>query len=332
MTAPGCPFPLRRVRRRPAPSDYRQVHLFHGLLKDSTPRVEAHRRGMRVITELVLAHTSDEHPWFQRARRAKPGSTHRDWYLWDEDTSTASARRGRIQGLRGRPTGCSDPRRPGHFPGHRFYGHQPSLNYDNPAVRQAMFDVVDYWLSMGVDGLRLDAVPYLYARDGTTRENLLRDLFEFQCPAAVLPTLASRTACCWPRPTSGRRTRWPTWAGDMRYGVPLSPRQVCSWWCSPRKEDCFLMVDILTETPTTPPECQWPCPYATTTIDVLRDGAGLTRSATCTGFTWPRPPGLDQRGHPPVARPAKAGFYDCLHVRCDERAFFSMPGNNHLLR
>ncbi len=125
---------------------------------------------MRVITELVLAHTSDEHPWFQRARLARPGTNQRDFYVWSDTPDKFSEARVIFKDFES-SNWSYDAVAQAYF-WHRFYSHQPSLNYDNPSVRQAMFDVVDFWLSMGVDGLRLDAVPYLYAREGTTCENL----------------------------------------------------------------------------------------------------------------------------------------------------------------
>src|SRR5580704_1538646 len=158
-------------------SDYRRVHPSYGTLQDFRRVLrEAHRRGMRVITELVLAHTSDEHPWFQRARKAPPGSVYRDFYIWSDTPDRFSE--ARVIFTDYETSNWSFDSVAGAYYWRRFCSHQPSLNYDNPAVRQAMFDVVDYWLEMGVDGLRLDAVPYLYAREGTSCENL-PETFEF---------------------------------------------------------------------------------------------------------------------------------------------------------
>src|SRR6202034_343840 len=120
--------------------------------------------------ELVLAHTSDEHPWFQRARRAAPGSVQRDFYLWSDTPDRFSEARVIFKDYE-TSNWTFDPVDDAYY-WHRFYSHQPSLNYANPVVRQAIFSVVDYWLAMGVDGLRLDAVPYLFAREGTSCENL----------------------------------------------------------------------------------------------------------------------------------------------------------------
>jgi maltose alpha-D-glucosyltransferase/alpha-amylase len=236
-------------------SDYRQVHPSYGTLRDfRTFLREAHRRGMRVITELVLAHTSDQHPWFQRARRAKAGSAHRDFYVWSDTPDRFAEARIIFKDFE-TSNWSYDSVAQAYF-WHRFYSHQPSLNYDNPAVRQAMFDVVDYWLAMGVDGLRLDAVPYLYAREGTTCENL-PETFEFlrQLRAHIDGRFEGRMLLA-------EANQWPedavAYMGDgdvchMAFHFPLMPRM----FMAARQEDRFPIVDILAETPTTPPECQW---------------------------------------------------------------------------
>jgi maltose alpha-D-glucosyltransferase/alpha-amylase len=236
-------------------SDYRQIHPSYGTLRDfRTFLREAHRRGMRVITELVLAHTSDEHPWFQRARRAKPGTNHRDFYVWSDTPEKFSEARVIFKDFE-TSNWSYDQEAEAYF-WHRFYSHQPSLNYDNPSVRQSMLDVVDFWLSMGVDGLRLDAVPYLYAREGTTSENL-PETFAFlrQLRAHVDKRFDDRMLLA-------EANQWPEDAvkymgnGDMchmAFHFPLMPRM----FMAARQEDRFPMVDILAETPTTPPECQW---------------------------------------------------------------------------
>jgi maltose alpha-D-glucosyltransferase / alpha-amylase len=236
-------------------SDYRQVHPSYGSLRDFRLLLrEAHRRGLRVITELVLAHTSDEHPWFQRARLAKPGSVHRDFYVWSDTPDRFSGARVIFKDFED-SNWSFDPVAQAYF-WHRFYSHQPSLNYDSPSVRQAMLDVVDYWLAMGVDGLRLDAVPYLYAREGTTCENL-PETFAFlrQLRAHVDARFGDRMLLA-------EANQWPEDAvaymgnGDtchMAFHFPLMPRM----FMAARQEDRFPMVDILAETPATPPECQW---------------------------------------------------------------------------
>src|SRR5688572_29077292 len=151
--------------------DYRNVNPAYGTLADFRHFIkEAHRRNLRVVTELVVNHTSDQHPWFQRARRARPGSHLRDFYVWSDTDQ-------KYQGTRiifldtERSNWTWDALAQSYF-WHRFYSHQPDLNFDNPRVFRAVSSVMRYWLDMGVDGLRLDAVPYLIEREGTNNENL----------------------------------------------------------------------------------------------------------------------------------------------------------------
>src|ERR1700684_3230661 len=152
-------------------SEYREVHPDYGTLADFRLLIrQAHARGMRVITELVVNHTSDQHPWFQRARHAKPGSPWRDYYVWsDTDQKYAGTRIIFVDSERSNWTW--DPVA-GAYYWHRFYSHQPDLNFDNPQVLKAVLSVMRFWLQFGVDGLRLDAVPYLVEREGTNNENL----------------------------------------------------------------------------------------------------------------------------------------------------------------
>ncbi len=236
-------------------SDYRSVHPAYGTLSDFRALLrEAHRRDLRVITELVLAHTSDQHPWFRRAQRAKPGTSHRDFYVWS-DTSD-KFREARIIFKDFETSNWAWDDTVGQYYWHRFYSHQPSLNYDNPAVCRAMFDVVDFWLGLGVDGLRLDAVPYLYAREGTSSENLpetldflrrLRTHIDSRFDGRMLLAEANQ----WPEDAVA-------YMGDgdmcqMAFHFPLMPRM----FMAARQEDRFPIVDILSETPATPPGCQW---------------------------------------------------------------------------
>ena len=152
-------------------ADYCDVHPMYGTLGDFKEFLkEAHLRGLRVITELVLNHTSDQHPWFQRARRAKPGSRWRNFYVWSDDPQKYSGVPIIFNGVE--PSNWTlDPVAECYY-WHRFFSHQPDLNFENPEVREAILKVVDFWLDLGVDGLRLDAVPYLYESDGTTCEGL----------------------------------------------------------------------------------------------------------------------------------------------------------------
>jgi Alpha amylase, catalytic domain len=154
-------------------ADYTNIHPAYGTLRDFKGFLrEAHRRGLRVITELVLNHTSDQHPWFQRARRAKAGSPWRDFYVWSDTPKKYREARIIFQDFE-LSNWSWDPVAQAYY-WHRFYAHQPDLNYDNPRVLAAIRRVVDFWLSLGVDGLRLDAVPYLIEAEGTPSENLPR--------------------------------------------------------------------------------------------------------------------------------------------------------------
>ncbi|MGH6800478.1 MAG: alpha-amylase family glycosyl hydrolase, partial [Methylocella sp.] len=152
-------------------SSYRGINPAYGSLRDFKSFVrEAHELGLRVITELVINHTSDQHPWFQRARAAKPGSAARNFYIWaNTDHAYKDAP---IIFLDTEKSNWTWDDQAEAFYWHRFYGHQPDLNFDNPRVLKAVLEVMAYWLDMGVDGLRLDAVPYLVAREGTNCENL----------------------------------------------------------------------------------------------------------------------------------------------------------------
>jgi maltose alpha-D-glucosyltransferase/alpha-amylase len=152
-------------------SEYKAVHPDYGTAADVRRFIRAaHERGLRVITELVINHTSDQHPWFQRARLARPGSAHRNFYVWSDDDKLYSGTRIIFLDTE-RSNWTWDPVAKAYF-WHRFYSHQPDLNFDNPAVLKAVLGVMKFWLELGVDGLRLDAVPYLIERDGTSNENL----------------------------------------------------------------------------------------------------------------------------------------------------------------
>src|SRR5690606_23217214 len=131
---------------------------------------EAHRRGLRVITELVINHTSDQPPWFQRARHAKKGSKARNYYVWSDTVDKYVGTR--IIFLDSETSNCTRDSMAGQYFWHRFYSHQPDLNFDNPQVMKEVLSIMRFWLDMGVDGLRLDAIPYLIERDGTSNENL----------------------------------------------------------------------------------------------------------------------------------------------------------------
>ncbi|MEZ5318287.1 MAG: maltose alpha-D-glucosyltransferase [Vicinamibacterales bacterium] len=236
-------------------SDYNGVHPSYGTLADFRHFLrEAHARGLRVITELVVNHTSDQHPWFQRARRAARGSAWRDFYVWSD--STDRYRDARIIFKDFETSNWTwDPVAGAYF-WHRFYSHQPDLNYDNPEVRRAVTRAMDHWFQMGVDGLRLDAVPYLHEAEGTSCENLeatheelrrLRRHVDERHEARMLLAEANQ----WPEDAVAYFGR-----GDechMAFHFPLMPRM----FMAVRMEDRYPIIDILNQTPAIPESCQW---------------------------------------------------------------------------
>jgi maltose alpha-D-glucosyltransferase / alpha-amylase len=236
-------------------SDYTSILPAYGTLQDFRKFLrEAHKRELRVITELVLNHTSDQHPWFQRARRARPGSRWRDFYIWSDTPDRYKDARIIFKDFES-SNWAWDPVAKAYY-WHRFYSHQPDLNYDNPHVRKAVFRVLDFWLGMGVDGLRLDAVPYLFQREGTNCENLPETLeFLRQLRAHVDGKYRDRVLLA-------EANQWPEDAvayfgsGDvchMAYHFPLMPRLFMAL----RMEDRFPVIDILEQTPALPETCQW---------------------------------------------------------------------------
>ncbi|MGH6673692.1 MAG: maltose alpha-D-glucosyltransferase [Xanthobacteraceae bacterium] len=236
-------------------SEYRNVHADYGTLADFRHFVRAaHARGLRVLTELVVNHTSDQHPWFQRARRAKPGSAYRDYYVWsDTDQKYAGTRIIFLDAERSNWTW--DPVA-GAYYWHRFYSHQPDLNYDNPHVLRAVLGVMRFWLEMGVDGMRLDAVPYLVEREGTSNENLPET-------HAVLKRFRTEVDVAFPgRMLLAEVNQWPEdvkdYFGDgdechMAFHFPLMPRM----YMAIAREDRFPITDIMRQTPPIPDSCQW---------------------------------------------------------------------------
>jgi len=236
-------------------SDYSSVHPDMGTLADFERFIEAaHARGLAVITELVLNHTSDQHPWFQRARRAPPGSPERDFYVFSD--SPDRYRDARIIFQDYEPSNWTwDPVARAYY-WHRFYAHQPDLNFDNPEVQAALFEVVDRWLEMGVDGLRLDAVPYLFEREGTSCENLpethallkaLRRHIDERFTGRMLLAEANQ----WPEEAAAYFG-----ADDechMAFHFPIMPRL----FMAIHAEDRFPILDVLAQTPTIPEGCQW---------------------------------------------------------------------------
>jgi maltose alpha-D-glucosyltransferase/alpha-amylase len=236
-------------------ADYRGVHPDYGMLADARRFIAAaHARGMRVITELVVNHTSDQHPWFQRARRSKPGSVYRDFYVWSNDNHKyAGTRVIFVDTLRSNWTWDEEA---GAYYWHRFYSHQPDLNFDNPRVLKEVLAVLRYWLDLGVDGLRLDAVPYLVEREGTNNENLPET-------HAVLKQIRAELDVHYPdRMLLAEANQWPEDAKDyfgdddechMAFHFPLMPRM----YMAIAREDRFPITDILRQTPDIPPNSQW---------------------------------------------------------------------------
>jgi len=249
---PFFPSPLRDDGYDIA--DYYSVHSSYGRLDDFREFLKAaHDRGIRVIIEMVLNHTSEQHPWFQESRSSQD-NPRRDWYVWsDTDTRYKGAR---IIFLDTEMSNWAwDPISKSYY-WHRFFSHQPDLNYDNPAVRQEMWNVMKFWLEMGVDAFRLDAVPYLVEREGTSCENLpetheiLKDLrrkLDKEFPGRMLLAEANQ----WPadlRPYFGDGDEF-----HMAFHFPLMPRM----FMGVKLEDRKPITEILQQTPEIPPSCQW---------------------------------------------------------------------------
>jgi maltose alpha-D-glucosyltransferase / alpha-amylase len=235
-------------------SDYTNIHPSYGTLGDfKTFLQQAHERGLRVIIELVLNHTSDQHAWFQEAR-SSPDNPRRDWYVWSDTDD-------RYRGVRiifidtELSNWAWDPVSKAYY-WHRFFSHQPDLNYDNPAVREEIWNVMKFWLDLGVDGFRVDAVPYLVEREGTSCENLPET-------HAVLKELRARVdAHFTDKVLLAEANMWPEdvrpYFGDgdefhMSFHFPIMPRMFMAL----RLEDRKPLIDIIERTPNIPETCQW---------------------------------------------------------------------------
>ena len=250
---PFYPSPLRDDGYDIA--DYRTVNPDYGNLRSFKRFMNAaHARNIRVITELVINHTSDQHPWFERARNAPPGSVERDFYVWTDDPTTYADARIIFQDFE-TSNWTWDPVA-GQYYWHRFYSHQPDLNFDNPAVETAVLEVLDHWLDMGVDGLRLDAVPYLHEREGTNCENLP------ETHEVLKRIRAHMDAKYEGRMLLAEANQWPedaaSYFGDgdechMNFHFPVMPRLFMSL----QTENRMPIIDILDQTPTPPEGCQW---------------------------------------------------------------------------
>lgn len=236
-------------------SDYFDVHPNYGTLKDFRRFLrEAHSRGLKIITELVINHTSDQHPWFERARRAKPGSSYRDFYVWSDTPERYKEARIIFKDFES-SNWAWDPVAKAYY-WHRFYSHQPDLNFDNPAVKKEIFRTLAFWFEMGVDGLRLDAIPYLFKREGTNCENLpethafikeLRKHIDKKFKDKILIAEANQ----WPEDAAAYFGN-----GDechMAFHFPAMPRI----FMAIQMEDRFPILDILEQTPAPPASCQW---------------------------------------------------------------------------
>lgn len=250
---PFYPSPLRDDGYDIA--DYKAINPTYGKMRDFKAFVAAaHRRGLRVITELVINHTSDQHPWFQRARQAKPGSAARNMYVWS-DTDAKFPETRIIFTDTEKSNWAWDPVA-GAYYWHRFYSHQPDLNFDNPRVLGEVLKVMHHWLDMGVDGLRLDAIPYLVEREGTNNENLPET-------HAILKQIRAELDAHYPdRMLLAEANQWPEdtrpyfGEGDechMGFHFPLMPRM----YMALAQEDRHPITDIIRQTPEIPESCQW---------------------------------------------------------------------------
>jgi maltose alpha-D-glucosyltransferase/alpha-amylase len=235
-------------------SDFLTIHPDYGVVEDVRAFMEAaHQRGMRVIADLVMNHTSSDHPWFQEAR-SDPDSPKRDFYVWSDTMHRYED--ARIIFVDTETSNWTWDERAGAYYWHRFYSHQPDLNYDNPDVQEAMLEVLRFWLDLGIDGFRLDAVPYLYEREGTKGENLpethgflrrVRATIDREYPDRVLLAEANQ----WPEDVV-------EYFGDgdechMCFHFPVMPRM----FMAVRREDATPIYEILDRTPGIPDNCQW---------------------------------------------------------------------------
>ncbi len=236
-------------------SDYYQIHPAYGNIDQFKQFLrEAHSRNLKVITELVINHTSDQHPWFQKARRAPKGSPERNYYVWTDDPTQYKDVRIIFQDFE--PSNWSWDAVAEQYYWHRFFHHQPDLNFENPAVQEEMLKVIAFWCKLGVDGFRLDAVPYLYEKEGTNGENLpethvflkkLRSYVDDNFPGTVFLAEANM----WPEDAAAYFGK-----GDechMNFHFPLMPRMFMAL----QMEDRYPVTDIFDQTPPIPDTCQW---------------------------------------------------------------------------
>lgn len=236
-------------------ADYCNIHEDYGTLKDFKRFLnEAHKRNLKVITELVINHTSDQHAWFQRARRAKPGSKYRNYYIWSDSPDKYSEARIIFKDFE-TSNWAWDPIANAYY-WHRFYTCQPDLNYESLDVHEEIFRIVDFWMEMGVDGMRLDAIPYLYNKEDTDCENLEETHQYLKKLRAYVDTKYDN------RMLLAEANQWPeqaaTYFGNedechMAYHFPVMPRL----FMAIKMEDYFPIIDIMEQTPLAPETCQW---------------------------------------------------------------------------
>jgi trehalose synthase-fused probable maltokinase len=299
---------------------------------------EAHARGIRVITELVINHTSDQHPWFQKARKAKPGSAARNFYVWSDTDKAYSGTR--IIFLDTEKSNWSWDEEAQAYYWHRFYSHQPDLNFDNPRVLKEVLSVMRFWLDMGVDGLRLDAVPYLVEREGTNNENLpethdilkqIRAEVDRLYPDRLLLAEANQ----WPEDTQD-------YFGDgdechMAFHFPLMPRM----YMAIAQEDRFPITDIMRQTPEIPENCQWAIflrNHDELTLEMVTDKERdylwdlCRRQARAHQSRHPPPPRAADGARPPAHRAdERAAVHHARHAR-DLLRRRDRHGRQHLSR
>jgi maltose alpha-D-glucosyltransferase/alpha-amylase len=231
------------------------IHPDYGTLTDFKQFLkEAHRRGLRVLTELILNHTSDQHPWFKRSRKAKSGTRYRDFYVWS-DTPEKYKEARVIFTSEESSNWTWDPDAKAYY-WHRFFRHQPELNFDNAEVQLEMIKIVDFWMKIGVDGFRLSSVPFLYEEEGTSCENLPQThTFLKRLRSHIDKNYKNRILIA-------EANLWPEDAADyfgggyechMNFHYPLMPRMFLAL----RTEDSYPIIDIMEQTPDTPPHSQW---------------------------------------------------------------------------
>src|SRR5882672_5102824 len=241
-------------------TEHCDIHPDYGTLLDFKHFLkEAHQRGMRVITELILNHTSDQHPWFQKSRKARAGSRYKGYYVWSDDTEKYKEARVMFPDEEASNWTWDIDAKANYW--HRFYRHQPELNYENPEVQLEMIKVTDFWLKLGVDGFRLSSIPFLFEQEGTNCENLpqthdflrkLRAYMDKHYGDRVLIAEAN----LWPEDAAeyfGKREDGSGAECHMCFNYPLMPRLFLGL----RTEDSYPIIDIFEQTPVTPENCQW---------------------------------------------------------------------------